>query len=399
MTRFRMGLVGDALAIADLHTHRVTVLNSTAAVVWLTLAGSACSAQELADLISNAPSCSPSPSAASVAEVLQQFETMGWAFKGEGGLWRAKSDPDAGGASRIHWAHETAKITLARSWRRHVRIADAPLKLSVLMEAGVERRDEFARLAGFLGGLPHEECDASHPEISIVLRDGRVDVANDGRIASFMDMETASGVFLKLAIQHAHPDAVAPTTLHAGAVHKRGGAILFPAISGAGKTTLTAYLAANGWGYGGDDVVGVARETNSSTLRLLPFPSALGVKDGSLEILRPHYPHIAHGEAVSYGGKLVRYVACDGEPPSSDGDWRRLRALVFPSFERDAPAELTEVSEPDALHEVLQAGWGDGAEFDATGFDLLIEAVNSLPRYRLKYGALNDAARILEGLV
>jgi hypothetical protein len=50
------------------------------------------------------------------------------------------------------------------------------------------------------------------------------------------------------------------------------------------------------------------------------------------------------------------------------------------------------------LRLILEAGWGDGLEFDPAEFDLLLAAVNNLPAYSLRYSSLEAAAGALESL-
>ena len=69
--------------------------------------------------------------------------------------------------------------------------------------------------------------------------------------------------------------------LHAGAVGKNGKAYLFSGFTTAGKTTLTAYLCACGWGYLSDDCVFLNRQTS----QVLPYPKPIHLRQGGYDVL------------------------------------------------------------------------------------------------------------------
>src|SRR2546425_493201 len=69
--------------------------------------------------------------------------------------------------------------------------------------------------------------------------------------------------------------------LHSGSVVTPDGrAILLPAQSGFGKTTLTLGLVMSGFGYLSDEAAAI----DPVTYKVFPYPKALGVKDGSIEM-------------------------------------------------------------------------------------------------------------------
>lgn len=401
MSRFLMGLVGDNLAVGDSLFGRISLLNPPAAVIWLTLMQGPCAEADLAALFDGAGADRQTTGAA-IVQSLRRFEALGWVEKDVDGAWRTIDAPDGSARALPLWTptdadqREDEGETLR--WTRQTKISNARVQLDLLAEAGADR-PEFARMAGFLGGLAQGNgapCDA---RVAMAFSPKGIEVIDAGLCAFFDDIAAASGVFLKRAIGHAHPDAIAFTTLHAGAVCKAGGAILLPAVTGLGKTTLTAYLVARGWRYGGDDVVGIGRFDMQDTIHLLPFPTALGIKDGSVEILRPHFPALDDARTISYGSKSVRYAPCEDKLAPMTGDWRTVRALVFPAYESNAALQLDALAAPDALRMILEAGWGDGVELDPPGFDLLLDAVNILPAYTMRYSSLEAASAALDALV
>lgn len=70
--------------------------------------------------------------------------------------------------------------------------------------------------------------------------------------------------------------------LHGAAVAWKGRAVALLAATGSGKTTLTSYLTANGYGYLTDDCVLIDRET----LVVYPSVTPLHLREGGVEVLR-----------------------------------------------------------------------------------------------------------------
>jgi hypothetical protein len=393
LSRFAMGLVGDDMAVADAASGQITLLNPSASIVWLTLLERDCAETDILTLFDGAVA---HPQGEAILSILRNFEDLGWAYRTSDGAWQVKEAC----ASSVEWTQIAcgAGQTGGLLWNRQVHVSDAAILLQVASETGADSNGDFARVSSFLAGLPLDCCPQPNNRLSLVITAAGIEVHEAANKAIFKDVQTASGLFLRLAIRSLHPDAKPQTTLHAGAVCGPKGALLFPAISGSGKTTLTAYLSAKGWRYGGDDVVGIGRFGASNDIHLLPFPTALGLKDGSLDILRSHYPEIAYATPVAYGSKSVRFVVCDHELDLIPIDWRKIRALVFPTYDKDAGLHLEAISQADALRLILEAGWGDGLEFDPAEFDLLLAAVNNLPAYSLRYSSLEAAAGALESL-
>jgi hypothetical protein len=395
-SRFAMGLVGDNMAVADAGSGQVTFLNASASLVWLSLIESERSEDELFALFDWIDPHARQSRNDAVRNILREFKSLGWADIAGGSAWRMTG----GRHSRIQWTPcKPREIALhTQRWSRQVRVSNATILFQIEAEAGSDPNGDFARLTRFLEGFALDCSARPDAALSLAIRAGEVAVSDGGKTASFKDFQTASGVLLRLAIEHSYPDAKDHTTFHAGALCGPKGAILMPAVSGAGKTTLTGFLVARGWRYCGDDVVGAGRVGATGEIHILPFPTALGVKGGSVDILRPFFPSIEDVSPVAYGAKSVRFLTCDQERGPIREDWRKLRALVFPTYDKQSALHLEAISETDALRLILQSGWGNGAEFERTSFGLLIEAVNCLPRYRLRYASLDAAAAALEGL-
>jgi hypothetical protein len=174
-----------------------------------------------------------------------------------------------------------------------------------------------------------------------------------------------------------------------------------PGLSGVGKSTLTAFLCAHGWRYGGDDIVGLARPGGENRYPLvLPFCSAISVKDGALPVLEPYYPGLGDLPIITYDTKYARFPAVPGNwQMGPDVEPRRIRAIVFPSYEAGAPLGIMQIDFRETLLELVGIGYRTGERMDARLLDDVFDFLEHTPCYKLTYGDLGDADRALRGLL
>ena len=138
-----------------------------------------------------------------------------------------------------------------------------------------------------------------------------------------------------LQLVEARPDLL---WFHAGAAACGGGAVMFLGMWGQGKSTLVTSLYAQGWTYLSDDVVPL--DPNSD--RVIPFPQTPRVReDQGQEMPRYRLRRLQKAE-----------VALDPERVCREA--LSVRALIFPQYDPDAPADLKPCSPAAATLELLQ---------------------------------------------
>ena len=81
--------------------------------------------------------------------------------------------------------------------------------------------------------------------------------------------------------------------LHAGAVSRQGMTILLPGRSGAGKSSVTAWLIANGFSYLTDELVFLPDDGSG---KVIPFPRPLCIKTGSAAVVKTMLPANRQGD-------------------------------------------------------------------------------------------------------
>jgi hypothetical protein len=178
--------------------------------------------------------------------------------------------------------------------------------------------------------------------------------------------------------------------IHAGAVVAPGGkAILFPADPGSGKTTLVTGLVRAGFGFLSDEV-GVIEP---GTARLHPFPRALNLKNGTLEI----FPDL-HLPSDDLKGALRRRFVKVGEiRPKSEAGPTEVAFIIAPRYREGARTEVTVLSAAETTKEL----WANAMNRSLHGpraLPILAYVAARAKGYRLVSGNLQDALKAVAEL-
>lgn len=229
---------------------------------------------------------------------------------------------------------------------------------------------------------------AGAPDVSIQLRQvgsGETALLVDGIEIVRAPAETPLKDSVHQAlIERVYPDTPWLALLHGGAVARSGIAVAFSADSGCGKTTLIAYLLAQGYKYVADDLLVLTHRGTA-----LPWPMPLSVKSGSLNALSSLYPGL--GASVSFRTKGDTAYLLQAQ---SDGwEERELRSLVFPKFDAAAPPRLSEVRPLEALARLLKNRFWLGHPLTRDRVLLFLAWLRNVQSFSLSYSQLADAAR------
>lgn len=177
--------------------------------------------------------------------------------------------------------------------------------------------------------------------------------------------------------------------LHAGCVALEGRGFVLPGEREAGKSTLVTGLVRDGFSYLSDEL------------------AALSLEDG---LLHPHARPIGLDP-----GSFSTYAALRPSPPAEFADERRWHlladdvragsrstpvppaAIVFPRLELDADSLLEPVSRPQALW-LLSTSAVNLDLVGRRGFLTLSDLAASIPAYRLRFGDVEDACRMVRSI-
>jgi hypothetical protein len=176
---------------------------------------------------------------------------------------------------------------------------------------------------------------------------------------------------IALALVDARPDLL---WLHAGAAAWQGQALVFPAVVGNGKSTLTTRLCESGWQYLSDEYV----PYDSATGTVSAFPRMPDVRIPSGTPLLEHSVRCMPKQWV----KLSRTALA--QAPAA------VRALVLPQYRPASGTDLRRASPAEAAFEVLRNLMNARAD-DPRIIGGVRDLVSSHPAYRLAFHEADPA--------
>ncbi len=168
--------------------------------------------------------------------------------------------------------------------------------------------------------------------------------------------------------------------LHAGAVSWKQDAIIFPGVSGVGKTSLTAWLVSHGFHYLTDE----ALTLDSDQMLVEGFNRPMNVKAGGLEAIQSMVtkPFRAICTDLNEGVILVSPEMLGG---TSMKNLARLQMIVFPNFIAGSAYSFTKLSAAQTAQELL-ATLINARNLAAKGLDPVSLLARKIQGFRLQYG-------------
>ena len=180
---------------------------------------------------------------------------------------------------------------------------------------------------------------------------------------------------------------------HAAALSRGGRGIMLPGAIAAGKSTLTAWLTVNGFGYLTDELVFVAQGRDE----MQPLVRPLNLKRPSRAVLQPWVDWSA----------LSPYLLASDESdlipperlnPDCDGRPLPLGAILFPHYLPDSPLVLRRLSSAQAGLELLQC-LANAPNLPDQGFAEAARLARLAPAYTLTYSCFEQLGECLQGLM
>ncbi|MHB8765322.1 MAG: PqqD family peptide modification chaperone [Deferrisomatales bacterium] len=363
---------------------QIWCLNAPSAVLWCLL-GDGTGRGALARGLAERFSVEPARADRDVAEVLDRFEREGLLL-----------DSTAPAAPEFDPAPPEPEpgppLVEPRSWAFEASFLVAGRRLGLRCDdAGLGRA--FARAAAHLGAEPGEPADA---DLAVAgAADGGWEVYLDGRrVGAALPRGQVLPQLFALAFDRACRWLEDRLLLHAAVVVRDGRALMLPAETGRGKTTLAAAFAARGWTLYSDELAVLA----PPDLAVHPFPMPLGVKQGSAGALERFFPGLAaRPYSLRADGKRVHYLCPPAASLPPAGAAAPVAVIAFPRFEAGAPARLTPLDAPAALERLVATG---SSERPLTAADVgtLVGLADGVPCVDLAFGDLGAAVAAVEGL-
>lgn len=182
--------------------------------------------------------------------------------------------------------------------------------------------------------------------------------------------------------------------LHSAVVERNGNAILFPAWSGHGKSTLCTALIHSGWRLLSDEF-GLVRPDDGA---LIPVPRLIPLKNESIEVIRRFRPDAVIGPSFHGTRKgTVAHVRPPAESVRRADETARAHLIVFPRWVAGAPLAIEPVAKGEAFLMVATNAFNYEILGEAA-FEVVRRMVRDCGAYALTYSDLDEAISALNAL-
>ena len=195
-----------------------------------------------------------------------------------------------------------------------------------------------------------------------------------------------------IVIYHLLNKASSTIALHAGAVVHNENVILLPGISGAGKSSLTAWLIAKGGSYLSDELISVSITDPG---HVYYFSRPICLKPGSIPLIE-QMPITASSPPMLLDsfGAVVPHRLLNPEfnpvtaPPA---------IILFPDFQADSQPHLEPISTARATT-LLMGCLVNARNLENHGFRQILKLVGTTSAYRLRYRTFQEAETCLKDI-
>ncbi len=177
---------------------------------------------------------------------------------------------------------------------------------------------------------------------------------------------------------------------HAAFVSRGNRGVLFPGLSGAGKSSLAAWLTAQGYTYHTDELVFIARDG-----QMFPFTRPISLRADSFSALSV-YIDFQHDDILSgKEGVIVSHRSLNScwAPLSPSVD-----LIVHPEFTTKRQAALTKLSSGQSCMKLFKS-YVNARNISGHGFKDIADIARKATSYDLTFGGFNDIRTTLEPLL
>lgn len=167
--------------------------------------------------------------------------------------------------------------------------------------------------------------------------------------------------------------------LHAASVAKGEGALVVPANSGAGKSTFTTWLVAQGFEYLTDELL-LANDNGE----LDGVARPIQIKFHGLAAIE----HLVSRPELVQKGKFATALPIDSLGAKHVEESKQLRAFVFPKYRKNAKFSFAKLSSAEAGMR-LMANHVNARNLEGHGFRAMMNLIRNTPSYSLDYGGFD----------
>ena len=221
--------------------------------------------------------------------------------------------------------------------------------------------------------------------------DGMALVSKDGEPGSIVTPRQVAPLLKAGMTDAVLRDPACPLALHAACLVKGGRGLLLVGSPGAGKTTLTLWLAEDGFDYGGDDITLMNAD---GFVRGVPFAPA--IKSGAWGLARMIRPDARHARVHHrLDGKRVRYLS-----PTRVADQASVPIGWVVVLDRRSlgSAQIAALDPTQVLTCLLQEASSTSRTVPVSVLRTLVASLSTARLCRLRYAHPGEAVAVLSGL-
>jgi len=183
--------------------------------------------------------------------------------------------------------------------------------------------------------------------------------------------------------------------LHAGCVERGGQGILLPALPGSGKSTLTAALVNRGYRLLSDEFGAVSLADGS----LYPLLRPVALKNESIDVIAQFAPEAKLGPRFPKTRKgTVAHMAPPRDSVVRMHEPVQPSLVIFPKFTPNTVVELEPMPRSFAFAKLASNSFNYEI-LGPDGFSTLVKVTQSCDCFRLTYGNLDQAIKVINRLV
>lgn len=179
--------------------------------------------------------------------------------------------------------------------------------------------------------------------------------------------------------------------IHAAVLVKNGQAIIFPAMPGSGKSTLTAYHSLSGWSLYSDEMAIIDLESGYVN----PIFRPVCLKNNSIDLVKAWFPKsiftptwkdtqkgdVAHLKAIEWKD----YISLSPV---------RVKAIVFPKFVEGKELTIYSLNQLQGFETLSKNAFNYGV-LGSSGFSAVDRLIKQADLFEIEYGSLKDVSEFL----